>query len=127
MVIKRRQTSLANKMREIRNDDKINQLNAKQQAEYLREININDKTGKSLAKRALVEGLEFDEVIRKEVEEMSNHINELDSIDESKLTNSFYSTCNSLDGIRAVCNFYQDAKKDNLSEGITANDILKLM
>ena len=126
-IIKRRQTSLTNKMREIRNDDKINQLNAKQQAEYLREININDKTGKSLAKRALVEGLEFDEVIRKEVEEMSNHINELDSIDESKLTNSFYSTCNSLDGIRAVCNFYQDAKKDNLSEGITANDILKLI
>ena len=126
-IIKRRQTSLTNKMREIRNDDKINQLNSKQQAEYLREININDKTGKSLAKRAIVEGLEFDKIIRKEVEEMSKHIKELDSIDESKLTNSFYSTCNTLDGIRAVCNFYQDAIKDNISEDVTANDIMKLI
>ena len=35
-------------MKAIKNDDKVNQLNSKQQAEYLRSIDINDKTGKIL-------------------------------------------------------------------------------
>ena len=126
-IIKRRQTSLTNKMREIRNDDKINQLNSKQQAEYLREININEKSAKGLAKRAVAEGMEFDDVVRKEVVEIVNHIKELDNIDDSKLTPSFYSTCNTLDGIKAVCSFYQDAIKDNIFEEVTANDILKII
>ena len=127
MVIKRRQTSLANKMREIRNDDKINTLNSKQQAEYLRNLQINDKTGKSLAKRAIEGGIDFDETARKEVVEIYNHRNELNDVDESKLTNSFYSVCNTLDGIKAVCKLYEDAKKDNIFEEITANDILKII
>ena len=127
MVIKRRQTSLANKMREIRNDDKINTLNSKQQAEYLRNLQINDKTGKSLAKRAIEGGIDFDDTARKEVVEIYNHRNELNDIDESKLTNSFYSVCNTLDGIKAVCKLYEDAKKDNIFEEITANDILKII
>ena len=54
-------------MREIRNDNKINTLNSKQQAEYLRNVGINDKTGKSLAKRAIEGGIDFDETVRKEV------------------------------------------------------------
>ena len=127
MVIKRRQTSLANKMREIRNDDKINTLNSKQQAEYLRNLQINDKTGKSLAKRAIVGGIDFDETARKEVIEIYNHRNELNDIDDSKLTNSFYSVCNTLDGIKSLCQFYEDAKKDNIFEETTANDILKII
>ena len=127
MVIKRRQTSLANNMREIRNDDKINTLNSKQQAEYLRNLQINDKTGKSLAKRAIEGGIDFDDTARKEVVEIYNHRNELNDIDESKLTNSFYSVCNTLDGIKAVCKLYEDAKKDNIFEEITANDILKII
>ena len=127
MVIKRRQTSLSNKMREIRNDNKINTLNSKQQAEYLRNLQINDKTGKSLAKRAIEGGIDFDETARKEVVEIYNHRNELNDVDESKLTNSFYSVCNTLDGIKAVCKLYEDAKKDNIFEEITANDILKII
>ena len=126
-IIKRRQISITNKMREIKNDDKINQLNSRQQAEYLREIHINDKTGKNLAKRALGGGIDFDKIIRKEIIEIANHINELNSVDESKLTPSFYSTCNTLDGIRAVSSFYHEAKKDGIFEEITANDILKLI
>ena len=127
MVIKRRQSSLANKMREIRNDDKINTLNSKQQAEYLRNVAIDDKTGKSLAKRALGGGIDFDETVRKEVIQIYKHINELNDIDESKLTNSFYSACNTLEGIKAVCKFYEEAKKDNIFEETTANDILKII
>ena len=126
-IIKRRQISITNKMREIKNDDKINQLNSRQQAEYLREININDKTGKNLAKRALGGGIDFDKIVRKEVEEMANHINELNSVDETKLTPSFYSTCNTLDGIKAVISFYHEAKKDGIFQEITANDILKII
>ena len=114
-------------MREIRNDDKINLLNSKQQAEYLREIDIKDITGKSLAKRALGGGIDFDDIVRKEVIQIAKHINELDSIDESKLTSSFYSTCNTLDGIRAVSNFYHEAVKDNIFEETTANDIIKII
>jgi hypothetical protein len=127
MVIKRRQTSLANKMREIRNDDKINTLNSKQQAEYLRNVSINDKTGKSLAKRALGGGIDFDETVRKEVEQIYKHRHELSNVDESKLTNSFYSTCNTLEGIKAVCKFYEESKKDNIFQETTANDIIKLI
>ena len=126
-LIKRRKISLTNKMREIRNDDKINLLNSKQQAEYLREIDINDKTGKSLAKRALGGGIDFDDIVRKEVIQIANHIHELDSVDESKLTPSFYSTCNTLDGIRAVSTFYKEAIKDNIFEETTANDIIKII
>ena len=127
MIIKRRQSSLANKMREIRNDDKINTLNSKQQAEYLRNLQINDKTGKSLAKRAIEGGIDFDETVRKEVIEIYNHINELNDVDDSKLTNSFYSVCNTLEGIKAVCKFYEDTKKDNIFEETTANDIIKII
>ena len=126
-IIKRRQSSLTNKMREIRNDDKINQLNSKQQAEYLREININEKSAKGLAKRAVAGNMDFDDVVRKEVVELVNHIKELDNIDESNLTPSFYSTCNTLDGIKAVCSFYHEAIKDNIFEEVTANDILKII
>ncbi len=127
MVIKRRQTSLANKMREIKNDDKINTLNSKQQAEYLRNLSINDKTGKSLAKRALTGDIDFDEIIRKEVKEIYKHRNELDDIDETKLTSSFYSTCNTLDGIKAVCQFYEDNRNNNIFEEATATDFIKLI
>ena len=127
MLIKRRQTSLSNKMREIRNDNKINTLNSKQQAEYLRNVGINDKTGKSLAKRAIGEGIDFDETVRKEIEQIYMHRNELNDIDGSKLTNSFYSACNTLEGIQEVCKFYEEAKKDNIFEEITVNDILKII
>ena len=127
-IIRRRQISLANKMREIRNDDKVNQLNAKQQAEYLREIDINEKGGKSLAKRALGGGeIDFDDIIRKETIQIVNNIKELDSVDESKLTTSFYSTCNTLDGIKAVCNLYNEAQKENIFNKVTANDIIKII
>jgi hypothetical protein len=65
-------------------------LTSKQQAEYLRNVSINDKTGKSLAKRALGGGIDFDETVRKEVEQIYKHRHELSNIDESKLTNSFF-------------------------------------
>ena len=122
--IEKKKVSVANKMAQIKNDEKIAQLNSQQQAEYLRKIDVNDKTSKALAKRAFVSGLDFDETAKKEVIEISKHISELDGIDGDKLNISFYSTCNTLDGIRLVSKLPENKE---IFEDITANDIIKLL
>ena len=122
--IEKRKSSLANKMAQIRNDEKVAQLNSQQQADYLRKIDVNDKNSKALAKRAFISGLDFDEIAKKEVLKISKHISELDGIDESKLNVSFYSTCNTLDGIRTLS---QLPKKKEIFDDLTANDIIKLL
>lgn len=127
LMIQKRKSSISNIMKSIKNDDKVNQLNSKQQAEYLRSIDLTDKTGKGLAKRAFAEGTEFDETIRQEIKQIHDHFNELSEVNVSILHESFYSTCNTLDGIKAVCQLYEDSLKDGTLEEITANDILKLI
>ena len=122
--IEKRKTSLSNKMAQIKNDEKVAQLNSQQQADYLRKIDVNDKNSKALAKRALISGLDFDEIAKKEVLEISKHISELDGIDENKLNTSFYSTCNTLDGIRTVSHLPENKE---LFDDLTANDIIKLL
>jgi len=122
--IEKKKLSIANKMNQIRNDEKVAKLNSKQQADYLRKIDANDKTSKALARRALDSGIDFDEVAKKEVIEMSKHLDELDGIDEEGLNRSFYSLGNTLDGIRSVCKLPEN---EELFEDITANDIIKLL
>ena len=122
--IEKRKSSLTNRMAQIRNDEKVAQLNSQQQADYLRKIDANDKTSKSLAKRAFVSGLDFDQIAKKEVLEISKHIKKLDGIDENKLNVSFYSTCNTLDGIRTLS---QLPEKKEIFDDLTANDIIKLL
>ncbi len=122
--IEKRKISLSNKMGEIRNDEKIMQLNSRQQAEYLRKMDINDKTSKALAKRAYNQGFEFEEIAKKEIIEMSKHLDELKDIDTSILHDSFYSTCNTLDGIKTLCSL---TKKKEIFDEMTINDILKLI
>jgi len=122
--IEKRKISLSNKMGEIRNDEKIMQLNSRQQAEYLRKMDINDKTSKALAKRAYIQGFEFEEIAKKEIIEMSKHLDELKDIDTSILHDSFYSTCNTLDGIKTLCSL---TKQKEIFDEMTINDILKLI
>jgi len=122
--IKKKKLSIVNKMNQIKNDDKIAKLNSQQQAEYLRKIDVDDKTSKALARRALDSGIDFDEVAKKEVIEISKHIEELDGIDEDKLYTSFYSACSTLDGIRFVSKLPENKE---LFEDITVNDIIKLL
>ena len=122
--IEKRKSSLANQMAQIRNDEKVAQLNSQQQADYLRKIDANDKNSKALAKRALISGLDFDEIAKKEVLQISKHINELDDIDENKLNVSFYSTCNTLDGLRTVSHL---PEQKEIFDDLTANDIIKLL
>ena len=101
-IIAKRTNTLQNKLNSIKNDENINNLNSKQQAEYLRSLEIKDKTGKSLARRAKKEGIDFDEIAKEEVIQISKHIDELKDIDDSSHTISFYSTCTTLDGLRTL-------------------------
>ena len=122
-LIEKRNISISHKMKEIQNNDKVSQLNAKQLADFLRNLDIN-KEGKGLARRGFKEGIDFDEVARKEVLEMLNHIKELDDIDDSNHNVSFYSTSTTLDGIKSVCEL---AKDQSVLENLTAIDIIKLL
>ena len=122
--IEKRKTSVSNRMAQIKNDEKVAQLNSQQQADYLRKIDAKDKNSKALAKRAFISGLEFDEIAKKEVLEISKHIKELDNINENNLNISFYSTCNTLDGIRTLS---QLPEKKEIFDDLSANDIIKLL
>ena len=90
----------------------------------MRKIDANDKNSKALAKRAFISGLDFDEIAKKEVLEISKHIKELDNINENNLNISFYSTCNTLDGIRTLS---QLPEKKEIFDDLSANDIIKLL
>ena len=129
-LIKKRKTSIINEMKAIQNDNKVSQLNSKQQAEYLRAIDVNDKTGKNLAKRAFTEGINFDEVTKKEILQMKENLPKLletlkaKNFDESTLSISFYSTSNTLEGIRTVCDLVNDKE---IFEGLTTLDVIRLL
>ena len=123
-IIAKRTNTLQNKLNSIKNDENINNLNSKQQAEYLRSLEIKDKTGKSLARRAKKEGIDFDEIAKEEVIQISKHIDELKDIDDSSHTISFYSTCTTLDGLRTLA---QMPNEPELFDSLTVNDILKLI
>ena len=122
-LIEKRNISIANKMKEIQNNDKVSQLNAKQLADFLRNLDIN-KDSKSLAKRGIKEGIDFDVEARKEVLNMLNNIKELDGIDDTNHTVSFYSTSTTLSGIKSLCEL---AKDKSVLDNITAIDIIKLL
>jgi hypothetical protein len=121
-LIKLREKSVYNKMAELANDDKVNKLNSAQQADYLRNTQLN-KNSKALAKRALNEGIDFDDVSRKEALEIYKNFKEIEDIDDSNHLISFYSTCTTMDGIRAIC----DACKSGLIDSMSVNDIIKLL
>ena len=129
-TLKKRKASIFNQMKSIQNDNKVSQLNAKQQAEYLRDIDINDKTGKNLAKRAFSEGINFDEVTKKEILKMKENFPKLQetlknkNFDESSLSVSFFSTSNTLEGIEAVCDLVDDKE---IFDEITTIDVIKLL
>ena len=121
-LIRKRQDSIINQFKQILNDDKINQLNSQQKADYLRNID-NSKSGKGLAKRAFEEGIDFDSIAREEVKNMAKHINELNDIDDSNHLQSFYSISTTLEGIKTVCELSKESEFDE----IEINDIVKLL
>ena len=121
-TLKKKKNEFSNLLQNIKNNDKINELNSRQQAEYLKKLNLDDKSSKQLAKRAINKGINYDEELIKEVKLMKEHLNEINDIDDTTHTISFYSTCTTLDGIKEVCNI-----KEDLLEKLTSMDILKLI
>ena len=121
-VAQKRHKSVLMRLAQIANDDRVNQLNSAQQAEYLRTIE-SSHNAKGLARRAITQGLDFTAVAHKEVKTMNDHIHELNDLDDSDHTKSFYSLETTLGGIRATCQL----AKDNLLETLSASDILQML
>ncbi|EPZ35478.1 hypothetical protein O9G_005015 [Rozella allomycis CSF55] len=93
---------------EIANNDRVEKLNASQQAEYLR--SASGKTAKGLARRAMAcdNQLDFDAIVRQEVRMMHSNIHELNGIDDSNHRVSFISQETTLEGIKTVCALVDD-------------------
>lgn len=121
-LISRRSKTYSMAMSQIANDEKISKLNAAQQADYLRSVD-NTRNSRGLARRALNQGIDFDEKIRKEVAEMNDHIDELKDVDDKDHTVSFFSRETTLGGIRAVC----ELARDGMLEELEGNDIFLMI
>ena len=68
-LINQRKGLISNQMEAIKNQEKLNELNSQQKADYLRNVD-NTKLGKNLAKRAVDSGLDFTGKIKEEILEM---------------------------------------------------------
>ncbi|CAG9800237.1 unnamed protein product [Chironomus riparius] len=113
----------------IANDDKVNELNAAQKASYLRSVEPASKTGKGLARRAAkrkgnldVPQMSFIEIIRKEVENIKEHFDEIKDIDYKDHAVSFYSQATTIEGLKLLIELSDDPDFMNYS----ADDILQL-
>jgi hypothetical protein len=122
-LVEKKNRSVSMRMAEIANDNKVSQMNSAQQANYLRTVDTS-LTGKSLAKRAVKTGLDFDSVAIAEVKAMKLHLSELDGIDDSNHYISFYSQESTLQGIKAVCALVDS---QNTIDKMSALEILQLL
>ena len=121
-LINQRKGLISNQMEAIKNEQKLNELNNQQKADYLRNVD-NTKLGKNLAKRAFDSGLDFTEEIKEQIQEMKKHINEISDLDYSNDPVSFYSTSSTLEGIKTLCDLVEDPVFGELS----ATDLLELV
>lgn len=122
-LAKKKSRSVSLQMAELANDQKISMLNSAQQADFLRSATLNSANARSLAKRALKQGIDFDSVAVREVKEMKKHIHELDGIDDSNHYVSFYSQETTLQGLRTVCQLDDETDLEVMS----AIEILQLL
>lgn len=120
-IAERQSKSIAQNLAEIANQNKVSQLNSAQQAEYLRSASTSKNTI-NLAKRGLNQGFDFDDKAIKEVKQMRQHISELDDIDDTHHSVSFYCQSTTLDGIRTLCKM-----DDKTLESLGALEILQLI
>ena len=121
-LINKRKGLISNQMDQIKNENILSEFNSQQKADYLRSID-STKLGKTLAKRALNTNKEdLQNVILKELEEISKHSDELNNIDTSSYPISFYSTCNTVESIKEII----ELMKDPTFKEIELPDLLKL-
>ena len=121
-LVKKKTTTVYEKMRQIQNDEKINELNNLQKAEFLRQMDFNKNT-KNLSKRAFNLDTNYDLVIHNEIKEIANHFDELKDIKNDDLSQSFYSTATTLEGLEELVNL----SKDELFDAIPWKDLLKVI
>ena len=120
-LINKRKGLISNQMDKIKNEDRLAEFNSQQKADYLRNVD-NTKLGKSLAKRALNSVGELNEIVTKEMKEVSKHIDELNKIECSSYPSSFYSTCNTVESLKDISNL----EKEPFFQELEVTDILKL-
>ena len=120
-LLGKRKGLISFQMDTIKNEQKLNELNNQQKADYLRNVD-NTKLGKSLAKRALNSG-DLHNIVFKEIEQMSDNINELNDIDYSSHPSSFYSTCTTVESIQEVVKL----SKEPFFNELEITEILKLI
>ena len=119
-LINKRKGLVSNQMDKIKNENRLAEFNSQQKADYLRSVDTT-KLGKNLAKRALNSGDLYD-IVTNEIEEISNHIDELNDVDNSSLPQSFYSTSTTVDSLKQLS---QNVKEPFFKE-LEVTDILKL-
>ncbi|KAI8591401.1 hypothetical protein BDZ88DRAFT_505463 [Geranomyces variabilis] len=115
-MVRKATGSLKTRLLSIINDTRVGTMNASQQADYLRTVDVN-KTSKALAKRAAAsaDALDFDAAMRREVRNMRNNLSELKDVDDSTHMVSFYSRATTLDGIKTVCELADDGTLENIN------------
>lgn len=121
MILSRKKT-ITNLLASIANDDTVSELNSAQKAEYLRTVDAS-KNSRGLARRAAKEGLDFDDIARKEVLEMAKHFDEIKDIDDSNHLISFYSRETTLGGIRSLVELTQN----EAFESFEATEMLEIL
>lgn len=119
--IEQRKKSLYMRLQQLANDNMISKLNAAQQADYLRGVEVS-KNAKGLARRALKTGFDLTEVVHNEVKAIASHIKELDDIDDTNHKKSFYSMESTLEGLKTLANIVED----NILDETNASDIIQL-
>ena len=119
-LINKKKCLISNQLDIIKNENKLSKLNSQQKADYLRNVD-NTKLGKGLARIALRDEEDLNDVINKEIEEISNHINELNDIDYSKHPTSFYSTSTTIESLKDLCNLF----KNPIFKELEITEILK--
>ena len=96
-----------NELAQCMNNNNISALNSAQQAKYLRSLDGN-RQSKALARRAVKGGIDFEEILYKEIKMMRDFLKDLDGVDDSNHVRSFFSLATTLDGIRAICGIFED-------------------
>ena len=119
-LINKKKGLISTQLDMIKNTNKLSQLNSQQKADYLRNVD-NTKLGKALARRALMDGEDLNEVVFKEVKEISNHIDELKDIDYTNHPSSFYSTSTTIESLKELCEVF----KNSIFKELEITEILK--
>ena len=120
-IISRRK-SFYFKLSELANDDLVSKLNASQQADYLRGVDVSSNA-KGLARRAMKTGFDLEDIVKQEVTNMHAHLSEIKDIDDSNHKTSFYSTETTLGGIKTVCQLVDDG----ILAETNSSDIMQLI